>query len=137
MPVADANESPKGESVQVEMATKHTLEFYLALVSILLSLFIVSLNQISLGPALPAVAGSLHASSNDAYWCGTGYVLAQTVSQPIYGSLSEVFGRKVMLQAGLATFLVTSILCARAQTIGWLIGARVVRSFEPPQFTRR
>lgn len=105
---------------------KHSARFYFALSAILLCVFVVALDQVITGSALAAITRDLKASSNNAYWVGTSYLLAQTVSQPIYGSLSDVFGRKWMLQLSLVVFLVSSITCSRAQTIEWLIGARVV-----------
>lgn len=105
----------------------HSRDFYFAYGALLLSVFIGTLDIVIVASALPAISRDLGASSSDAYWVGTTYLLAQTVAQPISGSLSDIFGRKILLQASLVIFLVTSIVCARAQTIRWLIGARVVR----------
>lgn len=108
----------------------HSLAFHLAYSTILLCVFIAALDMVIVASALPAIAKDLGASSSDAYWVGTGYVLAQTASQLVLGSLSDTFGRKVVLQASLVIFLVTSILCSRAQTMRWLIGARIVRRYK-------
>jgi predicted MFS family arabinose efflux permease len=111
---------------EVSVRAKRTLSFYFAFFMLFLSLFMVALELVIVASALAAIAKDLNASSNDAYWCGTGYILAQTVSQPIYGSLSEIFGRKIMLQIAIMIFLLASILCSRAQDIYWLIATRVV-----------
>jgi MFS family permease len=113
-------------AVADEAATKHSSRFHLAFLTILICNFIISLNQVSIAASLSTIAADLKATTNDAYWCAIGFELAQTVSQPIVGSLSEVFGRKIMLQTSLTIFLVASVLCARAETIHWLIGARIV-----------
>lgn len=76
--------------------------------------------------SLPAIASSLKATSSQAYWCGSGFLFAQTVAQPIYGGFAETFGYKFCLLLALGIFTGASLLCALAQDIGWLIGARVV-----------
>ena len=91
--------------------------------------FQVALDLVVIASALPAIAVDLNATSNQAYWCGTGYVLAQTVVQPLFGTFSEIFGRKLLIQFSLLVFLLASILCSRAQTIHWLIATRVVRIY--------
>jgi MFS family permease len=131
--LADSDGTPSGSKCEEDnaaaadaVATKHSMRFHLAFLTILICNFIVSLNQVSIAASLSTIAAEFKASTNDAYWCAIGYELAQTVSQPIVGSLSEVFGRKIMLQTSLTIFLVASVLCARAESIHWLIGARVV-----------
>ena len=94
--------------------TPKSLVFRLALASVYFGVFIVTFNQFNLGPALPAVAKDLHASSTEAFWCGTGYLLAQTTSQPIYGSLSGVYGRKAILLVALVIFTGCTVLCSRS-----------------------
>jgi hypothetical protein len=105
---------------------KHTTTFYLAYFTLLLGVFMVPLELSIVSSALAAISKDLNAPSNKAYWCGTGYILAQTVAQPLYGSVSEIFGRKIMLQISFLIFLLGSILCSRAQDINWLIATRVV-----------
>lgn len=122
--------SPTGPKAKTDVddqnPSSHSRLFYLAYCALLLCVFIGTLDIVIVASALPAISKDLGASSSNAYWVGTTYLLAQTVSQPILGSLSDIFGRKILLQTSLVIFLVTSIVCARAQTIRWLIGARVV-----------
>lgn len=106
--------------------TPKTARFYISIVAIVVALFLVTLDLVILPASLPAIAQDLKAMSGQAYWCGTGYIIAQAASQPIWGAISEIAGRKLMLQMSLLIFMVGSILCARAQSIGWLIGARIV-----------
>jgi hypothetical protein len=110
-----------------EAEPTHDVRFILAFTLICVCQFQVALDLVIVASALPAIASSLHASSNEAYWCGTGYVLAQCITQPIYGTLSEIFGRKLPLLFAIFVFLLASILCARAEDIQWLIATRVVR----------
>lgn len=89
------------------------------------------MDSVIISAALPAITSSLHAStgsfsSGQAYWCGSGFVLAQASVQPLYGSLSEIFGRKHCMLIAIALFIFGSVLCASAQSVAWLIAARVV-----------
>ncbi|KFX94247.1 hypothetical protein O988_06403 [Pseudogymnoascus sp. VKM F-3808] len=68
-------------------------------------------------------------SSLEAFWVGTSYLLAQAVTIPIYGTISDIFGRKWVMITATSIFLFGSILCATAQNMDWLIAARVVQGF--------
>ncbi|KAH8807535.1 major facilitator superfamily domain-containing protein [Xylogone sp. PMI_703] len=116
------------DSTQLEAeSTKKSPRFYIAFVANCVSLLLATLDLTIVPGTLPAIAQDLQASSSQAYWVGAGYILAQAVSQTILGGLSESFGRKIMLQVSLGIFLIASILCSRANTIQWLIGARVMQ----------
>lgn len=58
-------------------------------------------------------------------WVGTSYLLTSTAFQPIYGRLSDVFGRGPVLVGSMTIFLIGSILCAVSQNIDMLIAFRV------------
>jgi EmrB/QacA subfamily drug resistance transporter len=60
-------------------------------------------------------------------WVVTSYLLASTVTIPIYGRLADLYGRKAPLLTGLLLFLAGSALCATAQDMGQLIGFRVLQ----------
>ena len=105
---------------------KKSLAFMLAFASIMASNFISIMDTVIVATALPAIAHGLKAKSNEAYWLGSGFLFAQAVSQPLYGTMSSVFGRKPCFVFGMALFTVASVFCATAQSVGWLITARVV-----------
>jgi MFS family permease len=77
---------------------------------------------------LSGVASDLHASSVDAYWSGAVYLFGMTMTQPVFGGLAETVGRRTCTMVALGTFIIASLLSATAQTISWLIGARLVCS---------
>jgi MFS family permease len=104
----------------------HNRTFYLAIASICICSFMSSIDTVIVASALPRIAQALHATSVEAYWCGTGFLFAQTVSQPIYGAFTSVVGMKVCILVAMGVFLVASVFCAAAQNIAWLIAARVV-----------
>jgi EmrB/QacA subfamily drug resistance transporter len=81
------------------------------LVAVLLGIFLAALDQTIVGVALPQIVTDLQ--GNDVYvWAFTSYLLTATVSGPIYGKLSDIFGRRPIFIIGVATFLVGSLLCA-------------------------
>ena len=59
----------------------------------------------------------------------TAYLLATTVSTPIYGKLGDLYGRKLVLQAAIVLFLIGSVLCGLAQDMGQLIAFRACRAW--------
>jgi MFS family permease len=91
--------------------------------------FISIMDTVIVATALPAIASDLNAPSNAAYWMGSGCLFAQAVSQPLYGTMSSVFGRKACFVFAMATFTLASLFCAVARGVGWLIVARVVSAF--------
>ncbi|CAN5347113.1 multidrug effflux MFS transporter [soil metagenome] len=78
-------------------------------------------------PALPAIAADLQASTSTTQLTLTMFFIAFGLCQIAYGPLSDVYGRKAPLFAGLALFVAGSIGCTLAPGIGWLIGFRVVQ----------
>jgi MFS family permease len=105
---------------------KKSLAFKLAFSSIMASNFIATMDTVIVATALPAIARGLNAKSNEAYWLGSGFLFAQAVSQPLYGTMSSILGRKPCFIFSIALFTVASVFCATAQSVAWLIVARVV-----------
>jgi EmrB/QacA subfamily drug resistance transporter len=96
------------------------------LAAVLLGLFLSALDQTIVGPILPRIVSELHGS--DYYtWVVTAYLLTSTVTVPIYGKLSDLFGRKPMLMTGIGLFLVGSALSGLSQTMWQLILFRAIQ----------
>jgi predicted MFS family arabinose efflux permease len=76
---------------------------------------------------LPSIAREFHTSSVDAYWTSSIYILSATIAEPIFAGLSQAISRKFCLITSMCMFIVASVLCAMAQNITWLTGARLVR----------
>src|SRR5437867_11488845 len=77
--------------------------------SILLALFLFALDQTVVGTALPKIVTDLH--SNNLYvWAVTVYLLTATISGPIYGKLSDLFGRRPIIIFAVSLFLIASVL---------------------------
>ncbi|KAI1080139.1 major facilitator superfamily-domain-containing protein [Whalleya microplaca] len=79
----------------------------------------------SVSTALPAISHSLDAG-NTITWTGTAYLLGQTVFQPLYGRLSDIFGRKPVLMICISFLIFGDILCGFAQNMIWLYTCRAL-----------
>ncbi len=98
----------------------------LVLGAVLLSLFLAALDQTIVATALPAIVRDFNGLSLVS-WVSTGYLLASTAMVPIYGKLSDLYGRKIVLLWGIVVFLLGSGLCGIAQSMLQLIVFRVVQ----------
>ena len=78
-------------------------------------------------PALPDIESDLGATTSATQLTLTSYFIAFGLCQIAYGPLSDVYGRKAPLYAGLALFVVGSVGCASAPTVEWLIAFRFVQ----------
>ncbi|OIK07307.1 MFS transporter [Streptomyces monashensis] len=94
--------------------------------ALMLSMALAALDSTIVSTAVPQIVGDLGGFSVFS-WLFSGYLLAVTVSLPVYGKLSDTFGRKPVLVVGSAVFLLGSLLCAAAWNMAALIAFRVVQ----------
>jgi EmrB/QacA subfamily drug resistance transporter len=94
--------------------------------ALLLVLLLASLDQTIVSTALPTIVGDLGGIQHLS-WVVTAYLLASTVSGPLYGKLGDLYGRKRVLQTAIVIFLVGSALCGIAQNMTELIVFRAVQ----------
>ncbi|MDQ0601164.1 EmrB/QacA subfamily drug resistance transporter [Streptomyces canus] len=94
--------------------------------ALMLAMALAALDSTIVSTAVPQIVGDLGGFSVFS-WLFSGYLLAVTVSLPVYGKLSDTFGRKPVLIAGAALFLLGSLLCAVAWNMGSLIAFRIVQ----------
>jgi EmrB/QacA subfamily drug resistance transporter len=88
--------------------------------AILLALFLGALDQTIVGPVLPTITKDLNGI--DLYtWVVTAYLVTSTAAIPVYGKLSDLYGRKPMLVVGICLFLLGSILSGLSQSMWQLI----------------
>jgi EmrB/QacA subfamily drug resistance transporter len=96
------------------------------LASLALVMLAASLDSTAVGTALPRIVTDLH--GNDLYaWVFTIYLLTMTVTMPVWGSLSDRFGRRSILFVGVSIFLVGSALCGLSQDMWQLIVFRGIQ----------
>ena len=94
--------------------------------ALLLVLLLASLDQTIVSTALPTIVGDLGGLEHLS-WVVTAYLLASTVSGPLYGKLGDLYGRKTVLQVAIVIFLVGSALCGLSQTMPQLIAFRALQ----------
>src|SRR6185295_19646273 len=89
-------------------------------IALMLGMFLAALDQTIVSTALPTIVGDLGGLTHLS-WVVTGYLLASTVSGPLYGKLGDLYGRKTVLQTAIVLFLVGSALCGLSQNMTELI----------------
>src|SRR6187200_2934786 len=93
---------------------------------LLLAMLLASLDQTSVSTALPTIVGEL-GGIDQLSWVVTAYMLAATVTIPIWGRVSDLYGRKRLFQAAIVVFLAGSALSGAAQSLGQLIAFRALQ----------
>src|SRR6201996_2642456 len=98
-------------------------EVHTILLSLMLTMFLAALDQTIVATALPTIGRQFHDVSSLS-WVITAYLLASTAVAPVFGTLSDIYGRRAMIIVALSTFIAGSVLCGLAPNIGVLILAR-------------
>jgi EmrB/QacA subfamily drug resistance transporter len=93
---------------------------------LMLAMFLASLDQTIVATSLSTMARDLNGWELMS-WVVSAYLVASTVTTPIYGRLSDLYGRRPILLIGIALFLGASVLCALSQTMLQLIAARALQ----------
>ncbi|GCE30611.1 MFS transporter [Dictyobacter alpinus] len=108
-------------SVDTTDAPRYTRrETLLTMAGVLLVMLLASLDQTIVSTAMPHIISEFNGL--DRYtWVTTAYLLTSTVMIPIYGKLSDLFGRKSIFLVGVVLFLVGSAICGMAQSMNQLI----------------
>jgi EmrB/QacA subfamily drug resistance transporter len=101
-------------------------EIVSVLSGLMLAMFLASLDQTIVATSLSTIAQDLNGWSTMS-WVVSAYLVATTVTTPIYGRLSDLYGRRPILLSSIALFLAASVLCALSQTMLQLIAARVLQ----------
>jgi EmrB/QacA subfamily drug resistance transporter len=117
--------APRAE--RIDYATVLSLQTkWIVLVGVLTGLFLSALDQTIVATALPAIIADLRGVDLLA-WVSTGYLVASTTTVPICGKLSDLYGRRSIVLAGIGIFLTGSALCGIARTMVQLIAFRVLQ----------
>ncbi len=98
-------------------------EIIFTMVGVLCVVFLSMLDQTIVGTAMPHIVADLQ-GFDLIVWVSTAYLLTSTVPIPIYGKLSDLFGRKPIMLFGIVVFLAGSALCGAAHTMNQLIAFR-------------
>jgi EmrB/QacA subfamily drug resistance transporter len=93
---------------------------------LILGMLLAALDQTIVATALPRIVGDLHGLAHIA-WVTTAYLLASTVTTPLWGKLGDLFGRKYLFQGAIVLFLIGSALSGAAHSMMQLIVFRAVQ----------
>jgi EmrB/QacA subfamily drug resistance transporter len=96
------------------------------LASLMLTMFLAALDQTIVATALPTIGRQFH-DVTTLSWIITAYLLASTAVAPLFGTLSDIYGRRAMIVTALGLFVAGSVLCALAPNMPMLIVARGVQ----------
>ena len=94
--------------------------------ALMCGMFLAALDQTIVSTALPTIVGDLNGGSHIA-WVVTAYLLATTVSTPLWGKLGDQYGRKIFFQAAIVIFLAGSVLSGLSTSMVMLIAFRSVQ----------
>jgi EmrB/QacA subfamily drug resistance transporter len=102
--------------------TKRTRVF----IFLLITMFMISIEATIVSTAIPNIVAELGNFSSYS-WVFSSFLLMSSVTTPIYGKLADIFGRKPIFLLGTSIFLVGSLLCGLATSMGWLIFYRFIQ----------
>ena len=103
-----------------ETAEPSHAEIMVVVSALMLAMLLAALDQTIVSTALPKIASDLNGLSKYS-WVATAYLLTSAVSTPLYGKISDMFGRKKIFQSAIVIFLIGSALCGAAQSMNQLI----------------
>ena len=106
--------------------TEANTHIRLTFAGLLLAMLLASLDQTIVATALPTIVHDL-GGIDQLSWVVTAYLLAATVSMPLWGRVSDLYGRKRLFQAAIVVFLVGSAFSGASQTLGELIAFRALQ----------
>jgi EmrB/QacA subfamily drug resistance transporter len=133
-PAASATPAHRGAAARAAAAVAHapwgeTLSrrrIIFVLISIILGMLLSALDQTVVGTAMPRVIADLNGLQHYA-WVATAYLLASAVSMPIWGKLSDAYGRKRFFMVGMFLFVVGSALCGQSHSMFELVAFRALQ----------
>lgn len=100
----------------------------MVIAGLMMAMVLAALDQNIVSTALPRIVSDLGGLAHLS-WVVTAFMLAATMTTPLYGKLSDTYGRKPLFYVAIGLFLLGSVLCGVAQSMGQLIGFRAVQGF--------
>ena len=101
-------------------------QVHLAFFGVLAAMALAGLDATAVATALPQIVGELHGFDRVS-WVVTAYLLASTVTIPLYGKLSDLYGRRNLFVVAIVVFVIGSVLCAASRTMVELVVARGIQ----------
>ncbi len=100
---------------------------WIVAISVMFATFLEVLDTTVVNVSLPHIAGSLSATTEEATWALTSYLVANAIVLPLTGWLAGYFGRRRLLMIAVTGFTCTSFLCGLAPSLGFLVVFRLVQ----------
>ncbi len=116
--------SPNDEAPDDDLVTRRPTVVMWALLA---CAFLAMLDGSVIVTILPKIVDQVGGSDSWYLWLVTAYLLASSISVPIYGRFSDLHGRRPLLLIGLSIFLIGSLACGLAGSMGFLIAARALQ----------
>lgn len=107
---------PQTPSLKTAEAVYSHSQIMVIMSALMLVMLLAALDQTIVSTALPKIAADLQGLSKLS-WVATAYLLTSAITTPIYGKISDLFGRKKIFQIAIVIFVIGSILCGIAQTM--------------------
>lgn len=124
VPPAPGAEATPPDGTQPGMTHRQRIN---ALVGLLLGMFVAFLSSTIVSNALPTIIVDLHGTQDQYTWVVTATLLASTATTPIWGKFADLVSKKLLVQLSLILFTVGSVLAGLSQSVGMLIGCRVIQ----------
>jgi predicted MFS family arabinose efflux permease len=129
-----ANEKPDGNNAattippapDAQQPERSKLKIGLIMFSLMVAVLLVALDITIVTTALPTISAEFNSASGYT-WVGSAYLIAQSAATPIWGKVSDIFGRKPILLVTNAIFFVGSLLAGVSVNIDMLIAARAIQ----------
>jgi EmrB/QacA subfamily drug resistance transporter len=121
----DTRHGAHAQSTQAQHQLTH-LEVRSIVIGIMLAMFLGALDQTIVATALPTI-GVYFGNLGDLSWVVTAYLLTGTAVTPLYGKLSDMYGRRSVMMAAISLFIIGSIACALAPSMTALVLARALQ----------
>ncbi len=124
VPPAPGTEATPPDDTQTGMTHRQRIN---ALVGLLLGMFVAFLSSTIVSNALPTIIMDLHGTQDQYTWVVTATLLASTATTPLWGKFADLVSKKLLVQLSLILFTLGSILAGLSQSVGMLIGCRVIQ----------
>jgi len=127
MPSPASERAVPNESLGIDVPTTFThRQIQIILIGLLAGMLLSALDQSIVGTALPRIVSDL-GGLDHITWVVTAYLLTATASTPLWGKISDLYGRRIIFQITIVIFLVGSALCGLAQSMPQLILFRAIQ----------
>ena len=116
------------ESVTTELNAGNLTQrqIYMVFAGVMAGLGLSALDGTIVNTALATIVGELGGLKYYA-WVGTAYMLTSTTATQLFGKLSDIYGRRLLFQIAIVTFIVGSVMCGLAQSMWQLVVARGIQ----------